>query len=65
VREFVSKRSDEAWERQTLADARAQGEAAWRRRDYVGVVVAYTPVEEALSPAETARLRYSRRHGAG
>lgn len=42
--------------------ARHNAEAAWEKKDYVGVVNAYRPVDAALTPAERRRLEYAEKH---
>jgi hypothetical protein len=62
VAKLREKESDAYALANDLRSARASSEAAWSKRDYLGVVRSLEPLEPHLSSVETKRLNYSRSH---
>lgn len=63
----VERRSDEYLENTRAEHLRGRADAAWHRRDFVAVVIAYEEIEAELDTvslrgSETKRLAYAREH---
>lgn len=60
VAKLRKKESDAYALEVALSAVRAQSDAAWKERDYQGVIQSLEPLEKHLSSAERMRLNYSR-----
>jgi hypothetical protein len=59
---FRAKKSANYSQRTALTRMRAEASHAWEERAYAKVVAIFTPFEKILTPAESAKLTYAKKH---